>query len=254
MHALSLAEWILRRVTSKDRAASIVGDLLEASAGKGRVWFWLSLSRVVLAHAWRRPVAFLAAFYSGNRVFEFLMMAAFGVHAAHRPSASWEPFFDLLGPAGTLLWIVAIYASIRFGLRSTFVHLAWLATGFVTLVNCYWWQPAIIAVSTAIGVSLVWLSFAGRARLRAALALLCVLISGFAGGLGSLYLADRYQKLIVPGLVGTRELHQHPSISWVGFFAWVLATWITTSACSILHRWATRQPMLNLESGGGSAA
>ncbi len=38
-----VAEWILRLVTTPDRAASIAGDLLEEASSRGIVWFWLNL-------------------------------------------------------------------------------------------------------------------------------------------------------------------------------------------------------------------
>ncbi len=62
MHSASIAEWIVGRFTSGKRAASIVGDLLELESQNGALWFWLSLARVVLALAWRWPLAFVAAF------------------------------------------------------------------------------------------------------------------------------------------------------------------------------------------------
>ncbi len=45
MRSASIADWLLRRVASKEQAASIVGDLVEISPRKGIVWFWLAVCR-----------------------------------------------------------------------------------------------------------------------------------------------------------------------------------------------------------------
>ena len=38
-----IAEWLLVLVTSRERAVSIVGDMMESAATQGSVWFWSSL-------------------------------------------------------------------------------------------------------------------------------------------------------------------------------------------------------------------
>jgi hypothetical protein len=65
MHSSSIAEWIVARFTDKQRAASMVGDLVELEPQKGPPWFWFSLVRVVISLAWRRCLAFIVAPYAG---------------------------------------------------------------------------------------------------------------------------------------------------------------------------------------------
>ncbi len=48
-----IAERILDLVTNRDRAASTAGDLTEAAASRGTVWFWSSLLRTAVSHLWR---------------------------------------------------------------------------------------------------------------------------------------------------------------------------------------------------------
>jgi hypothetical protein len=43
MRRASIAEWILSRATTPERAATIVGDLVEGAESHGTVWFWLSV-------------------------------------------------------------------------------------------------------------------------------------------------------------------------------------------------------------------
>ena len=56
MHSIHIAEWILSLVTSRDRAASTVGDLMEQAADRGIVWFWSGILRTAASLLWRGVV------------------------------------------------------------------------------------------------------------------------------------------------------------------------------------------------------
>jgi hypothetical protein len=61
----NLAESLLARLTTRTRAAAILGDLLELSATRGRLWFWTTYARTLLSLGWRTaPAAFVLAFAS----------------------------------------------------------------------------------------------------------------------------------------------------------------------------------------------
>jgi hypothetical protein len=53
MRNSQVAEWILSLVTSSDRAASMVGDLMEDAASHGAVWFWIGVLRTAFSLLWR---------------------------------------------------------------------------------------------------------------------------------------------------------------------------------------------------------
>jgi hypothetical protein len=53
MRSIHIAEWILRLVTSGDRAASTAGDLVEGAATRGVVWFWSRVLRTAASLLWR---------------------------------------------------------------------------------------------------------------------------------------------------------------------------------------------------------
>lgn len=53
MHSAHIAEWILALVTTRDRAASTVGDLTEHAATRGAVRFWYSVLRIATSLLWR---------------------------------------------------------------------------------------------------------------------------------------------------------------------------------------------------------
>ena len=47
-----IAEWLLVLVTSRERAASIVGDIMESSPTRGRVWWWSAVLRAAASLLW----------------------------------------------------------------------------------------------------------------------------------------------------------------------------------------------------------
>lgn len=53
MHSVNFAEWILALVTTRDRAASTVGDLTEGAASRSVVWFWSGVLRTAASLLWR---------------------------------------------------------------------------------------------------------------------------------------------------------------------------------------------------------
>ena len=52
MHKDRIAEWVLALVTSRERAASTVGDLMEGAATRGGRWFWSSVLRTTASLLW----------------------------------------------------------------------------------------------------------------------------------------------------------------------------------------------------------
>jgi hypothetical protein len=53
MRSIHLAEWILVLVTTRERAASTVGDLTERAATRDAAWFWFSVFRTAASFLWR---------------------------------------------------------------------------------------------------------------------------------------------------------------------------------------------------------
>jgi hypothetical protein len=72
MRNIHMAEWILGLVTSRDRAASTVGDLLEEAAGRGTVWFWSCILRTAASLVWSgltaNPLRVIGAAFLGLAV------------------------------------------------------------------------------------------------------------------------------------------------------------------------------------------
>ena len=52
MRSLVFAEWTLALVTSRGRAAAIVGDLAERATTRGVAWFWSAVLRTATSLLW----------------------------------------------------------------------------------------------------------------------------------------------------------------------------------------------------------
>ncbi|MGA3239625.1 MAG: hypothetical protein ABSG03_25390 [Bryobacteraceae bacterium] len=110
MHSANIAEWILALVTTRDRAASTVGDLTELAATRGVVWFWSGVLRTAASLLWRdvaeQPARVtglaclgLAVYIGIDLVFAGLSGAAFfraamaSGHPLHLDSIGWKLWF-----------------------------------------------------------------------------------------------------------------------------------------------------------------
>jgi len=154
MRNASCAEWILCRVATPDKAASIVGDLLEAD--KGPLWFWTAVAGTVLRLAWRRPMAVLVAWLAMDIGTNVFMTVAMHHHYPSRNSiaAYYMRIFwsDLIG--------MCAFAMICSSETRRMVWPTALFAVFPAIAVCYWLQPTALIVdalcaAAAIGV-LVW--------------------------------------------------------------------------------------------------
>jgi hypothetical protein len=250
MHNGPAAEWIVGRWTSKERAAAIVGDLLEIDRQKGPARFWFAIVGTVFWLAWRRCVAFVAAFYAANWALSAFIMALHGVHAQHAIDDSfWMPAFDLLTSVGALLWFVLMYAAIRYGLKD---HLAQLAVAWTALASALvylWWRPVVLAVCLALAISVLVLSILDLQRRRAAAILLTVLLVGYVIYPITGYFVVLYRHHILPGPWGSREVHEHPSLAWMVLCMRLMTTGCMATACSRMHNRLLGNESLRSEPG-----
>jgi hypothetical protein len=256
MGSVSIAEWMLRRVTTRDRAASIMGDLVELKSQQGPIQFWLSIAGVLFSTAWSWPLAFLAAFYGANWTFSGLQKAAFGIpfDSPHRASLTWEPVLNVLLAIGTILSMIAIYTTIRYGLRDRMAQVTLASAGITSLIVCLWWQPYVLTVCIVLSLAGIVISLRNPEIRKAALATVVTVVAGFASVFLMLCLGGLYQRWIIPGPAGDRELRAHPSVGWVAFLLWGLAVFATTKICSLMHRRSTRTQQAEPEEAPESVA
>jgi hypothetical protein len=83
MHNDNIAESILALVTSRDRAASTVGDLTEGAATRGVFWFWSGVLRTAASLLWRdiagRPARVTGLAFLGLAVYIAIDLAFAGL-------------------------------------------------------------------------------------------------------------------------------------------------------------------------------
>lgn len=146
MKGAGCAEWLLRRVTSRERAAAQVGDLLEEAASRGAGWFWRAVLGAFLRQGWREitavGLAAWAAEWLSFRLF-LLMSLALREDAPHRLDApfTWAAF------AYTVLLYslasVATYACVRFGPRDPLTRVVLCLAVGGCLSGFFWYQPVL---------------------------------------------------------------------------------------------------------------
>lgn len=250
------AEWILRRFTSNERAASIVGDLVEIGERKGVLWFWLSLCGVVLSLVWRQPLAFIAAFYAGAWTFGWFMMANCSIHSLHCAAGLWYRTFGPLVFTASTLWALFSYAAIRYGILDRTTQLSVVWASLITTVIYFWWQPLVLGLCVAAALFIVLASIL-RSNFRGeALALLIAVAVGasvrflalMSVALYQLYLG-RHVRIL---LWGDREIQEHPSLSWAYISVVALSLLVATSVWSRMHDWLMRRQRLESEVDGQS--
>ncbi|WP_035350140.1 hypothetical protein [Edaphobacter aggregans] len=248
MHSSSIAEWIVVRFTDKQRAASMVGDLLELEPHKGLLWFWLSLVRVVISLAWRRSLAFVVAPYAGLWILGKLAAVLRDTYLRHAPPGTWgvPGNLTLLPIAGAFFWMVLLYTAIRYGLRDRVTQLVLALAGLITAVVYCWGQPIVLAVCMALGICVLAVSIMRREYRKATMVLLVAASTGLGGWILAGFLATKYQHHVYPGLLGDQELREHPSIGWVTLGLLMMTGWMITTACSRMHYWLMRDKQLDV--------
>jgi hypothetical protein len=166
MDSLKPLEAILARFTPRDRAASILGDLTELSATRGRLWFYAAYTRTLIALAWRTPVAFAFAFISLRFLFTVVLpgLAAhrmphlrdaglFGQYNRHIRLITW----NISIVTAQCLWFVLSYVAIRFGLRNRLAQL----TGVLLLLALpvYTSRPWLMDLSAILTAAVIACAF-----------------------------------------------------------------------------------------------
>lgn len=251
MRSPKTGEWILCRLTSKERACSIVGDLVEIGERKGALWFWLALAGVVFSSSWRPFLAFVVAFYAGAWTFSWIVIAGCSIYSPHCPPGRWEAVLGALGLSGNTLWAASLYAAIRYGVldRTTQISMLWAA--LFAVVIYFWWQPVVLGSCIAAALLVISVSIAKRSLRRASLVVL-VCISAWSALRflvfvpGALYQNWLGRRLHI-SLWGSTEVQEHPSLGWVYFCMMVLSFLVATSVWSRLHNWLMRSQRLKSE-------
>lgn len=180
MRSASFAEWILARFTTRERAASMIGDLLEAVPQKGKLWFWLSVARVLISLTWRRPLAYVVSYGVAFCWFRAFQFSVVGVHPMYRVPAIWiVPFryVTLVSACASAGWA---YTATRFGFRDLFVRYLIAVSVLTVAVTFFGRLPVVAYACGLLGVCGVIYSVTSAERRKGLLAVLIAVLFNFA--------------------------------------------------------------------------
>jgi hypothetical protein len=167
MRNARIAEWILALVTTEDRAAATVGDLMEVAHGRGVVWFWAGVLGTALSIAWRdvrtepKKMAWLALFgfvfqFVGGSIVVGLMSFVWSLPFPRRIDVVYQVVNTLVLPSLTIWWLASRYARGRevafcfamaafettLGISLTGLHL--FGVTHLLLFNWPLWAPSLL--------------------------------------------------------------------------------------------------------------
>lgn len=244
MHSAAIAEWILSRFTSNERAASIVGDLVEIGERKGALWFWLALCGVVLSLVWRRPFAFIAAFYAGGWTISLFTMANCSIYSLHCASGLWYRAFGPLIVITSTLWTLFSYTAIRYSVLDRMTQMTFVWAGLFTIAIYFWWQPVVLGLCIAAALLVVVACIFRSSLRRDALVLVMSIVVGAAARFFAVIVVGFYQEYLgrrLHILWGGREVREHPSLLWVYLCTVVLSLLVATWVWSRMYHWLAQQ-------------
>jgi hypothetical protein len=244
MSSDSLAEFLIRFVEGRDRAAALVGDLVEIAQARGRIWFGFAVLRLLIARLWCPVVATIAALYACNWLLFASSISLQGVHAYHRPPEVWMPFFQVVSAIGAVLCGSMLYSAIRYGLNDLYTRLAFVVACLCIFVTFAWWLPGVLYAGSASLLALLVFSGLRAQRRWVLLTAGVTVVSAFSAFLCGLFALDYYQHAILHlHLLGDRELAEHPSLNWLGFALYVVNALIIAAICSFMHRHAPERAL-----------
>ncbi len=237
MRSDSLAEWILRLCTSRDRAASVIGDLIELRQRKGLPWFWLSLAGAVVRLLWRPVAALVAAFYANNWAFSIFQMTLWGVHSHHHiPDGPWAALlFGILSVTSASLCLILVYAAVRYSTLDAATQIAAAFAAVTTGIIYLWWQPIGLGLVLTVLIAVLVASQSSSVRRKDFTTVFAAVIVANAGFLVTMCLATVWQRHLFAGQWGDKEMRAHPSLLWLTFFLMLITAWLTTVTYSALR-------------------
>jgi hypothetical protein len=147
------AEWLLKRVSSPQRAFEIIGDLIEQNTSQTR--FWFTIIRILLAFTWRWAFGFVLA-----GLLAIVLLVPFTLSVIpKRDSVQLHPWMLLaacLAAAAISVGTTMALAICRYGLRD---RLTWMSFCiWATLIVCTslaWLPHASLFVALLLGAGAI---------------------------------------------------------------------------------------------------
>jgi hypothetical protein len=220
------AKFVLSRFTTGERAAAIVGDLIEGSTGE--LNFWHDVALTAFALSMRASAGLLAAMGA-----EFLVRWSYGwsLKAANPISASTGFFVACM----MILTLIAVYSAVRWGLIDPVTKAAgalWFFASAGVFLRQIAWVPLISGASIAAIVIALLCTAQGKQ------ALLTILSAG-AAVLGATYVI---WLLLSPILDSGQRPHSYilfmlflltPAASVAASMSWIRRTQLSLSDSAV---------------------
>jgi hypothetical protein len=167
-----IAERLLTILTSREHAATIVGDLAETAAARDGKGFWSAVAVTAAALA-LRPTAIIVAGFAIQSVIRYTMRLSFVSHQ-FRAYGDWAPALaGAMGISAMQISVIAVFSAAFHGFRDPIARLALALTLIFWIGGTLHFLPVVLypalAASTAVIVFAVF-----SAHFRAALAALIV--------------------------------------------------------------------------------
>ena len=228
MHKASIAELILTMFMPKDRASAIMGDLEEARLQKGNSWFWRSFYDILLCSG-RRPIAaYFVSAVGGGLLLGYLQSTFFVSVELH----DWTPMQRAWGSSVSLLSglgvIIALYCSIRFGVRDILSKLAWAYASLGVVASALWWREWAVFVAAVLAIALTISALVNNTGRK-----------GFGGLASVLGLQIVMWPLLLTLCAGAGIYLSRWPIAFASLFVVVYAfgAAIVCAACNWIHSW-----------------
>jgi hypothetical protein len=228
------SESLLALITGPERAAAIVGDLVELSASRGRLWFWTAYTRTLVALTWRIVLALFVAeagrefmFNLANLYFHVTPAAWRTTQAPHLLNSMGPPLACIM----STLWFVVPFAAVRYGLRDRFVRLTFAVAAGTTVAFLFIpYASLLLATATLTLAAAAFLSNTWRKPLE---------VLAWTAGAGFLTIAAADALRLRYHPMGQAEL---AIARYAQMFAFQGSLLVLAFVCSRLHRLLLDQP------------
>ena len=238
----AIAERLLARVAGSERAAAIMGDLVELSATRSRLWFWTTYARTLISLGWRTPVAFIGGF-AGFCL--FLSLYSIWMHSSLNKYLDFDLDIDwtsviFLAAISVTLWFALPYAILRFGHRDRMTQLCWAFFLLTTPVFCL--RTSVTLTCTLVTLAVILAALFSPLWRRP----MIVLAATVGTSLAALIACDNLVTNVYP-----QHIHDPYGLNQSAWMVAQIENRLTVAAalliaafvCSRLHRWLLQRPL-----------
>jgi hypothetical protein len=183
MPSARISERLLALFTTRERAAAIVGDLLELHLRPAA--FWSAVLRTAWALSWRVGFGLLLA-----AVAEFYVFGQVANWAA-RPPHGVDQLASLSGFCCALFTAGALFSLVRFGPSAAIARLSAALALLTGLHLFFWWMPFVRPACAAMAALVVLLACLTRQGRLASLRLLGAMVAASAPVIAASYVVGR---------------------------------------------------------------